>query len=242
VRLREWSGTDYYAELGVPPTATRDEIAAAYRARARVLHPDTAPADPAAEEQFHRVAIAYQILSGPMRAEYDRDRRRGQHVPRGSVQAASAAAARNAPAVPAPTGLMHLTRRGARGALIGGIALIVAGLLAATVGLMLQRRDADLRAHGVATTALVVADGSRRHLEFKTRSGRTVQAGVPDSKSGTAGVGDVVDIRYDPAHPTHVITAASTVARDITLWIVAAKLFIVGVVLVVIGSRRLARP
>jgi hypothetical protein len=51
-----------------------------------------------------------------------------------------------------------------------------------------------------------------------------------------------VAIRYDAAHPTRVVTQASTVARDITLWIVVAKFLIVGIVLVVVGARRLAKP
>ena len=56
--------TDYYAVLGVRPNADADEIKAAYRRLARVLHPDVNP-DPSAQEQFKEVTRAYQVLSGP---------------------------------------------------------------------------------------------------------------------------------------------------------------------------------
>jgi curved DNA-binding protein len=62
---------DYYEVLGVPRTASQDEIQRAYRKLARTYHPDINK-DPAAEDRFKEVSQAYDVLSDPeTRRRYD---------------------------------------------------------------------------------------------------------------------------------------------------------------------------
>lgn len=65
---------DYYESLGVSREADESEIKRAYRSKAKELHPDRNPDNRAhAEEQFKRIAEAYEVLSDPQRREqYDR--------------------------------------------------------------------------------------------------------------------------------------------------------------------------
>ena len=63
---------DLYATLGVPKTATADEIKKAYRNLALKYHPDRNPGDKAAEEKFKSVSAAYSVLSDEVkRRQYD---------------------------------------------------------------------------------------------------------------------------------------------------------------------------
>ena len=64
--------TDFYDVLEVSRDASPDDIKRAYRRLARELHPDTNP-DPAAEERFKEITVAYEVLSDPeKRQRYDR--------------------------------------------------------------------------------------------------------------------------------------------------------------------------
>ena len=68
---------DYYAVLGVEPSAGDAEIKTAYRRLARKYHPDVSK-EPGAEEQFKAVNEAYEALREPQkRAAYDQLRARG---------------------------------------------------------------------------------------------------------------------------------------------------------------------
>jgi curved DNA-binding protein len=64
---------DYYKLLGVPRTATPEEIRKAYRKLALKYHPDKTKGDKAAEEKFKDVNEANEVLSDPeKRKKYDR--------------------------------------------------------------------------------------------------------------------------------------------------------------------------
>ncbi|GHC05729.1 DnaJ C-terminal domain-containing protein [Cerasicoccus arenae] len=65
---------DYYQTLGVKKDATADEIKKAFRALARVHHPDKAKPDdrPAAEAKFKEISEAYDVLGdAEKRTKYD---------------------------------------------------------------------------------------------------------------------------------------------------------------------------
>src|SRR6476619_624753 len=69
---------DYYAVLGVPASATQEEIKKKYRRLAAKHHPDKNPNDPKAAETFKEISEAYQVLGdAEKRKQYDRMRRLG---------------------------------------------------------------------------------------------------------------------------------------------------------------------
>src|SRR4051794_26648706 len=62
---------DFYEILGVPRTASREEIQRAYRKLARKNHPDV-DRSPESEERFKDISEAYSVLSDPaQRKRYD---------------------------------------------------------------------------------------------------------------------------------------------------------------------------
>ena len=66
---------DYYSILGVPISATAEEIRRAFRQLALQYHPDVNNS-PEATDRFQEISVAYQTLVNPeKRAEYDAARR-----------------------------------------------------------------------------------------------------------------------------------------------------------------------
>ena len=69
---------DFYQVLGVPDSASQDEIKKAYRRLAKQYHPDANPSNPAAAERFKEISEAHATLSdAEKRKQYDQMRRLG---------------------------------------------------------------------------------------------------------------------------------------------------------------------
>ncbi len=61
-----------YAILGIPSSASADDIKSAWRRMAKNYHPDLNPSTPSSTEMFMRVQDAYKVLSDPQqRRKYD---------------------------------------------------------------------------------------------------------------------------------------------------------------------------
>src|SRR5579862_1548599 len=69
---------DFYAVLGVPASASQDEIKKQYRKLAKRNHPDANQNDPKAAERFKEISEAYTVLGdAEKRKQYDEMRRLG---------------------------------------------------------------------------------------------------------------------------------------------------------------------
>jgi hypothetical protein len=233
-RTRDWATVDYYAALGVDEHATEEDIARAFRALAKQLHPDAgAPSEVA--ERFKEVSAAYEVL-GHRRTRRDYDAVRAGVLPAPRARAEAPEGAVGAPPRfrAAATNATGWTARRAHAAIVGGLLVLVFGIVVSFFVAGLQRADNDRRAGRIAVTAQRVAGGERAEVEFMTRDGERVVANEPEQQN--PGVRrTTVDVLYDPAQPTDVIADENYLARNITLWIVAVKLLVGGPILAAYG-------
>src|ERR1700692_1307954 len=73
--------TDYYKILGIPKTASEEDVKKAYRKLARKLHPDLNPNDKEANKKFQQINEANEVLSDPeKRKKYDQYGSDWQHA------------------------------------------------------------------------------------------------------------------------------------------------------------------
>jgi curved DNA-binding protein CbpA len=148
VRARDWATVDFYAVLGVPPTASADEIGLAFRALAKQLHPDRVGASASDSERFKSVTAAYDVLGDDrLRRSYDQVRSEEQPRRRIATGVAPRAAAPDSDhpvrtTEPTP----EVARRGARRWIAGGVAVLLVGILAAALVAHLQIDERARRA------------------------------------------------------------------------------------------------
>jgi hypothetical protein len=234
-RVRDWATVDFYRVLGITPEASAEEIARAFRSRAKELHPDARVDDPDPSDAFQALAAAYSVLGNPpLRRDYDRVR---YSVARPAVAVRATGPSRSAPTATAVRKPPWSARR-SLAALLCGLAVFVFGVFAAAGTWYLHVRDANERARFTPVTAVRIDVNGHADVRFRTTDGRVVQTAEPQHHGDPAPPGQTVKIRYDPKDPRRVVPDDSTFGRDITLAVVALKLLVGGAVFVGLGWYR----
>jgi hypothetical protein len=186
-------GLTHYDVLGVAPDATADEVRAAYRARARALHPDRA-GDAGAQ--------AMALLNDAYRALRDPERRRAYDDElAGRVPATAPTTSGRTPA-PTPTPPATSPPRGCGWVVALVMVVAVVGAIVAVVAAAAGRGShgpdpVDGRV-GVGSCVAVAADGSLREV------------GCEGPHDGTV----VAVVARDQTCPPGTRTAASATAED----------------------------
>ena len=231
---REWLSSDYYADLGVTRSASTEDITERYRARAWELHPDRNPDRGETEAEFKRLARAYAVLGNP-------ERRRAYDATRDAVFdrgfAPVAGTTRPAPLRRQSAGFQLAPRFAA----LGGIACLVLGALVAAVIVGMTSREGRIRAEGIAVIGVVTQVSPEPRIQFTTPDGTTETVAAPrvrDRRNRGYQLGERLPVRYLDRDPSKVVIVESTVARDITMWIIAVKLLVCGALLIGLAVRQ----
>jgi hypothetical protein len=241
VRARDWATVDFYAVLGVEPTASAEQIGLAFRRLAKRLHPDRVGGSEEEAEQFKSVTAAYDVLGNDrLRRSYDQvriERLPAPSAPTATTIASPPAVAGSTRRAPVPP---EVARRRGRRWLAAGIAVSLAGILVATLIVRLQLDEHARRAGRLETEAVLLVSPTRTDVRFTTGDGSVVQVPEPTPVNpGAQTDGQRVKVLYRADRPTDVLLDESTAARDITLWIVALKLLVGGPIFLAVGIRRL---
>src|SRR4051812_31606170 len=231
-RPRDWATHDFYALLGVEPTADADEITRAFRMLAKQSHPD-ATDDPAAAVYFSDLTAAYAVLSDrDLRRSYDEVRAQSGGGPERSILA---------PIRPAPTAKVRRPWSARKSAivLVVGVLVTLLGVGAGLLTWSMHEHDARQRARFVPVVATRTDSSNGSLVSFETRDGELYTAPQPHQHGDPDGHSRTMGIRYDPADPVHVIPDSGTFGRDITFAIVSLKLLFGGLFLAGFGAKRL---
>ena len=181
----EAAARDYYDVLGVERGADTTMLKQAFRAKARLLHPDVSD-DPDAERKFRELAEAYSVLSGPAsRMLYDRFGYRGRDT--WSSPAAAQAVA----------GLLDFWAHAARRRRpAGAVAVVELGFYEAARG---ARRTVRYRGHG--------------EIELEREVELSIPSGAEDGErlplNGDDGAFAVLRVRPQPPDSTLLRTTAA---------------------------------
>ena len=228
-RTRDWAKFDYYALLGIDPTADAGQVTRAFREEAKRSHPDVAP-DAEAAARFSDIAAAYGVLGDRQaRDAYDQVRAECQRRAALPVEVATTTSTVRAP----------WSVRRAWTVLLSGVLVTALGVGAAVLTWSMFNHDRYLSSRYAPVTATRVDLNGVPMVSFRTRAGERVVVREPQQHGDPSALGPTVKIRYDPTDPKQVIDDDNNMGRDITFAIVALKLLIGGPVFSVFGARRL---
>jgi hypothetical protein len=235
-RTRDWAKFDYYALLGIEPTADADQVTRAFREHAKRSHPDVA-LDAEAAAHFSDITAAYGVLG-------DRDTRRAYDQVRAEHRVRTVAST-NRPPTGATANMSAprkpWSRRRAWTAVVSGVLVAVLGVGAAVLTWSMYEHDAHQRSKYALVTANRIDVDGRSMISFLTPTQERIVVPEPQQHGDPSALGPTVKVRYDPADPEHVIADDNNMGRDITFAIVTLKLLIGGPVFIGFGAKHLRR-
>ncbi|MFN8015089.1 MAG: hypothetical protein U0R17_00580 [Acidimicrobiia bacterium] len=111
--------------------------------------------------------------------------------------------------------------------LIVAIVLFISSIAVSMWQFSSQSERADIRKNGQPTTAFVV---DRKHIQYNSPKGTVTVRPLVVPTKGTLKKYDLVKIFYDKNNYKKVVLDQNESAFDITIWIVAIKLFIASLI------------